>query len=78
MFPNYLNFYFNYKISGDTSARQPYFNNVKYRVAGELTMTDHVMSHTFWIGLYPGLRKEHLDFVIAKFHEFFKKLGLKY
>tara|TARA_R110002033_G_scaffold96537_1_gene145421 strand:- start:11485 stop:12798 length:1314 start_codon:yes stop_codon:yes gene_type:complete len=51
--------------------RQPYFENVEYRVVGELSNTDIIMNHTFWIGVYPGLSKEHLDFVIQKFEEFF-------
>ena len=51
--------------------RQPYFKDVKYRVIGELTNTDLIMNNTFWIGVYPGLTKEHLDFVIEKFEEFF-------
>lgn len=51
--------------------RQPYFENVEYRVVGDLTSTDLIMNNTFWIGVYPGLTKEHLDFVIDKFEEFF-------
>ncbi|MCG9706187.1 lipopolysaccharide biosynthesis protein RfbH [Photobacterium damselae] len=51
--------------------RQPYFKDVKYRVVGGLTNTDIIMNHTFWIGVYPGLSKEHLDFIIEKFEEFF-------
>ncbi|MDH5929321.1 lipopolysaccharide biosynthesis protein RfbH [Vibrio lentus] len=51
--------------------RQPYFKDVEYRVVGELTNTDLIMNNTFWIGVYPGLTKDHLDFVIEKFEEFF-------
>nr|WP_321278080.1 lipopolysaccharide biosynthesis protein RfbH [uncultured Vibrio sp.] len=51
--------------------RQPYFENVNYRVVGDLTNTDLIMKNTFWIGVYPGLGREHLDFVIEKFEEFF-------
>ncbi|MGF6563787.1 lipopolysaccharide biosynthesis protein RfbH [Kosakonia cowanii] len=51
--------------------RQPYFANLKYRVVGELTNTDRIMNQTFWIGIYPGLTKDHLDYVISKFEEFF-------
>lgn len=51
--------------------RQPYFENVKYRIVGELTNTDLIMNNTFWIGVYPGLTREHLSFVIEKFEEFF-------
>jgi CDP-4-dehydro-6-deoxyglucose reductase, E1 len=51
--------------------RQPYFEHVKYRVVGELTNTDLIMKNTFWIGVYPGLSKEHLNYIIEKFEEFF-------
>lgn len=51
--------------------RQPYFENVEYRIVGELTNTDMIMNQTFWIGVYPGLSTAHLDFIIEKFEEFF-------
>ncbi|TAL64753.1 MAG: lipopolysaccharide biosynthesis protein RfbH [Legionella sp.] len=51
--------------------RQPYFENVNYRIHGDLTNTDIIMNDTFWIGVYPGLTQIHLDFVIGKFEEFF-------
>ncbi|WP_016671469.1 lipopolysaccharide biosynthesis protein RfbH, partial [Yersinia pestis] len=49
--------------------RQPYFHDVKYRVVGELTNTDRIMNQTFWIGIYPGLTHDHLDYVVSKFEE---------
>jgi len=55
--------------------RQPYFKDVEYRVVGELTNTDIIMNQTFWIGVYPGLSTDHLDFIIEKFEEF---LGLNF
>ena len=51
--------------------RQPYFKGREYRVSGELVNTDIVMNQTFWIGVYPGLEKEHLDFVADRVDEFF-------
>ena len=51
--------------------RQPYFENIEYRIHGELTVTDRIMNQTFWIGVFPGLTTDHLDFVISKFEEFF-------
>lgn len=51
--------------------RQPYFENVKYRVVGDLTNTDRIMNQTFWVGVYPGLTHEHLDFIASKLEEFF-------
>ncbi len=43
--------------------RQPYFKGRRYRVAGELPNTDTVMNDTFWLGIYPGLTEQMLDYV---------------
>ncbi|MDP9902186.1 CDP-6-deoxy-D-xylo-4-hexulose-3-dehydrase [Variovorax ginsengisoli] len=51
--------------------RQPYMIGREFRVSGELTNTDNVMNQAFWLGVYPGLTKEHLDFIVQKIEEFF-------
>jgi CDP-4-dehydro-6-deoxyglucose reductase, E1 len=51
--------------------RQPYMLGRNYRVSGDLTNTDIVMNQTFWLGVYPGLTNEHLDYVVSKLEEFF-------
>lgn len=51
--------------------RQPYMIDKEYRVVGELTNTDNVMNNSFWIGVYPGLTKEMLDFSAEKIEDFF-------
>ena len=43
--------------------RQPAYEGWEYRVVGELTNTDYVMNHVFWIGVYPGLTTPMLDFI---------------
>lgn len=50
---------------------QPYFEGVEYRTVGELTNTDITMNQTLWLGIYPALGKEHLDYIAEKFEEFF-------
>lgn len=50
--------------------RQPYMAGRNYRVSGDLVNTDRVMRDTFWIGLYPGLSREMLDFVAGKIEAF--------
>jgi len=50
---------------------QPYFQDIEYRVVGELTNTDITMKNTLWLGVYPGLGNEHLDYIAEKFEEFF-------
>nr|VFJ64180.1 MAG: CDP-6-deoxy-D-xylo-4-hexulose-3-dehydrase [Candidatus Kentron sp. DK] len=50
--------------------RQPCFKGVPYRVSGELTQTDVVMNQTFWIGVYPGLDLDMLDYMCAVIRDF--------
>jgi CDP-6-deoxy-D-xylo-4-hexulose-3-dehydrase len=52
--------------------KQPYMAGRKYRVSGELTNTDTVMSQTFWLGTFPALGEEQLDFIASKLEEFFR------
>ncbi|HEB87366.1 MAG TPA: lipopolysaccharide biosynthesis protein RfbH [Gammaproteobacteria bacterium] len=42
--------------------RQPYFEGINYRIEGELNNTDRIMNQTFWVGTYPGLNGEILDY----------------
>jgi CDP-6-deoxy-D-xylo-4-hexulose-3-dehydrase len=42
-----------------------------YRVISDLINTNCIMQKTFWVGVYPGMTGEHLNFMIEKFEEFF-------
>jgi CDP-6-deoxy-D-xylo-4-hexulose-3-dehydrase len=53
--------------------KQPYMKDIIFKVSGELKNTDFIMNNTFWIGLYPGLSAKHLEYVINKFKDYFKK-----
>lgn len=50
--------------------QHPGFENVKFRVHTDLKNTDFIMNNTFWIGVYPGLTEEMIDYILAKFDEF--------
>jgi len=49
-------------LFGGNLTRQPYFRGRPHRVSGTLTQTDIIMERTFWIGLYPGLTPDMLDY----------------
>jgi CDP-6-deoxy-D-xylo-4-hexulose-3-dehydrase len=51
--------------------KQPYFKDTEYRVVGSLTNTDITMNQTLWLGIYPGLGMEQLDYIAEKLEEFF-------
>jgi CDP-6-deoxy-D-xylo-4-hexulose-3-dehydrase len=50
--------------------KQPYFENISYRVVGNLENTDLIMNNTFWIGVFPGLTQEMLQYVVKEFKNF--------
>jgi len=50
--------------------RQPYMLGAKYRVSGDLTNTDNVMNHTFWIGVQPALTRDMLEFAASKIESY--------
>jgi len=54
--------------------RQPVFNKMRetkrgYRVIGELVNTDKVMNDAIWIGVFPGMNDDMIDFMISKVSE---------
>lgn len=43
--------------------RHPAYQDVNYRVVGDLKNSDTVMNDVFWVGVHPGLTVEHLSYV---------------
>ena len=43
-----------------------------YRVVGELKNTDRIMNDTFWVGVYPGMTDEMIDYMAKKIVEALK------
>lgn len=52
--------------------RQPAFAGTPRRVIGDLRNSDIVMNQTFWVGVWPGLTENMLDYVIESLHEIIK------
>ena len=40
-----------------------------YRVVGDLTNTDRIMNDTFWVGVYPGMTDEMIDYMAKVIRE---------
>lgn len=55
----------------------PSFENVNYRVYGNLKDTDLIMKNTFWIGIYPGITDEMIKYMVSCFDEFIINVGKK-
>lgn len=48
--------------------KQPCFDEMRasgkgYRVVGDLAVTDRIMKDTFWLGVYPGMTDEKIDYM---------------
>jgi len=53
--------------------KQPFIKNYQYEIHGDLNMSDLIMKNTFWIGLYAGLSKEKLSYVVQSIKDYIKK-----
>lgn len=57
--------------------KQPLFNEIredstKYRIVGNLENTNIIMNSAFFIGVYPGLTEDMIDYIVKIFNDFFK------
>lgn len=58
--------------------RHPAFDEMRkskngYRIVGKLKTTDMIMNNTFWVGVYPGMSKEKMDYMISVITSFMGK-----
>jgi len=57
-------------LFGGNLVRQPYMKGRHYRVEGELKNADVIVDQTFWVGVYPELTSEHINYVIDTITDF--------
>lgn len=65
-------------VFGGNIIRQPAFLNVPHTVHGTLNESDRIMNNAFFIGVYPGLTEEMIDYVIKRIRDFFTGRGKEY
>lgn len=64
-------------LFGGNLLRQPAYLEIAHRVApGGLGRTDRIMNDTFFLGTYPGLTKEQIDYTIQTIDDFIKSKGV--
>jgi CDP-6-deoxy-D-xylo-4-hexulose-3-dehydrase len=61
---------------GGNLLRQPYMKGRPHRVVGSLTNSDRVTERSFWIGLYPGLDRPALDYMIEVIKDWCRTQGV--
>jgi CDP-6-deoxy-D-xylo-4-hexulose-3-dehydrase len=61
-------------LFGGNLTLQPAFQNTKFRIHGDLLNSDLITNNTFWIGVWPGLTNEMLDYMINEIKHFIQKV----
>jgi CDP-6-deoxy-D-xylo-4-hexulose-3-dehydrase len=56
-------------LFGGNLVRQPAYLNVPHRTVNELPNADFVMENVFWIGVYPGLGRQAIEYIHETFHQ---------
>jgi CDP-6-deoxy-D-xylo-4-hexulose-3-dehydrase len=56
--------------------KQPAFKNTEHRVVGSLENTDKIMENSFWMGVWPGLTEEHLDYMVDMLSQIVEARGV--
>jgi CDP-6-deoxy-D-xylo-4-hexulose-3-dehydrase len=59
-------------LFGGNLLRQPAYLNIAHRKIGELPNTDRIMNDTFFLGTYPGLANEQIEYTLNVIDEFIK------
>ena len=57
-------------LFGGNLTRQPAYKDVPYRVVGDLPNTERIMHSVFWIGVFPGIDRPRLDYMLDTIREF--------
>ena len=58
------------QLFGGNLLAQPAYQSIEHRVSGPLTNTEIISNNAFWIGVFPGLSDEMIDYMIATIAEF--------
>lgn len=53
--------------------RHPAYLNLRYRKIGALTHADAVMNHAFWLGVWPGIDKQKMNYILKTLSNYFSK-----
>ena len=57
-------------LFGGNLLRQPAYQGINYRQIGDLENTETVMNNTFFLGTYPGLDKDQIDYIMDTIDKF--------
>lgn len=57
---------------GGNLLKQPAYYNLNYRKIDDLKNTDLLMNNSFWLGVWPGLNKDHYEYIVERIRAYLK------
>lgn len=60
-------------LFGGNLLYQPAFSKIEHRISDKLFNSDVITKDTFWIGCYPGITDEMIDYTLGIFDDFIKE-----
>ena len=62
-------------LFGGNLTKHPAYTKTRYRIYSLLKNTDLIMNNLFWIGVYPGITRPKLNYILDIFNKFFELRG---
>jgi CDP-6-deoxy-D-xylo-4-hexulose-3-dehydrase len=59
-------------LFGGNLTKQPAYKDIDFKLEDSLVNTDKVMEKLFWVGVYPGITEEKMEYMLNVFKNFFK------
>jgi CDP-6-deoxy-D-xylo-4-hexulose-3-dehydrase len=62
-------------LFGGNLTKQPAFMKSNFKKVGDLKNSDKLMNDSFWIGVWPGIDDDRINYIVEVFKEMVKKLS---
>lgn len=59
-------------LFGGNLTLHPAYQNIKYREIGDLKNSNKITNDGFWIGVFPGITDEMINYILSQFQSFLK------
>jgi CDP-6-deoxy-D-xylo-4-hexulose-3-dehydrase len=54
--------------------KQPAYSNIRHRAIGQLQNSEQVLRGSFFVGVYPGLDRARIEYILDTFYRFFRNI----